>query len=323
MFDLICIGDTTPDVFLDLDEASVICDIDKDACKLCINYADKVPVKSIHEVHAVGNAANVAVGATRLELNAALYTLVGDDDQGEHMRAELKGNGVSPDYIQTDPGKRSNYSVVINYKGERTIFVYHEPRNYVLPHMAPTKWVYYTSVGKEHEKLNASVVEYIKAHDAKLAYNPGSHQIRAGFDTMREIISACEIIFVNKQEAEQILGIKGKMSVLQDHLYALGATIVVITDSENGSFVFDGNKRYHAPIIPAPVIEKTGAGDSFACAFLCALHHGYGIQDAMRWGSMNAASVIQHVGAQEGLLTRKKLHDMLAEHGLYDIEVMK
>src|SRR3990167_4007569 len=105
MFDLIAIGDSTVDVFLELHEASVNCEIDPEECKLVLDYADKIPVEKMTRVAAVGNAANTAIGTARLGLKAALYTLVGDDQDGEEMRQVFEKEKVAEDYIIVDKGK--------------------------------------------------------------------------------------------------------------------------------------------------------------------------------------------------------------------------
>src|SRR3989338_5550013 len=130
MYDIISICDSTIDVFLELDEASIQCELKKEECKLCINYADKIPVKSFHRVDAVGNAANHAVGASRMGLHTAIWTIGGGDDSGRAIRKQLKKEKVSTQYVVADKKRRTNYSTVINYQGERTILVYHEHRDY-------------------------------------------------------------------------------------------------------------------------------------------------------------------------------------------------
>ncbi len=58
----------------------------------------------------------------------------------------------------------SNFSAVLDYKGERTILVHHEPRDYNLPNFAPAKWIYYSSVAPQHEKLHMQIPEYVKKY---------------------------------------------------------------------------------------------------------------------------------------------------------------
>ena len=147
--DMVAIGDTTQDIFLEMSDANVQCDVDGENCRICFDYADKIAVDKKTDVPAVGNAANHAIGMARLDLRSALYTVVGDDIQGRLTDDVLKEEKVVADYVVHDKKNGTNFSAVINYQGERTIFVYHEPRDYELPEMASTKWLYLTSAAGE------------------------------------------------------------------------------------------------------------------------------------------------------------------------------
>jgi sugar/nucleoside kinase (ribokinase family) len=62
---------------------------------------------------------------------------------------------------------------------------------------------------------------------------------------------------------------------------------------------------------PKPPVDRTGAGDSFSSTFTTALALGKDIPTALSWGPINSMSVVQYIGAQEGLLTREKLEQYL------------
>ena len=68
---------------------------------------------------------------------------------------------------------------------------------------------------------------------------------------------------------------------------------------------------------PAPPVERTGAGDSFSSTFTTALALGLPVEQALMWGPINSMNVVQYVGAQKGLLTRKKLEEWLAKAPTY------
>ena len=153
MFDIISIGDTTIDTIIKFHDATIQCSLKKDVCQLCLNYGDKVPVDQITRLVA-GNAANNAVGTSRLGLKAAYCGIVGDDENGEWILQKLHQEKVSTIYSTQQKRTESNLSTVLSFKGERTILVYHAPRKYTLPKMDGTKWVYYTSVGKNHSQYN-------------------------------------------------------------------------------------------------------------------------------------------------------------------------
>ncbi len=93
------------------------------------------------------------------------------------------------------------------------------------------------------------------------------------------------------------------------HVQTLEPKIVVITDGNKGSYAIDENKQhYHTQCCShIKIVERTGAGDAYATGFLAATIHGLSISEAMMWGSHNAASVIGHIGGEEGLLTKEKM----------------
>ena len=57
--------------------------------------------------------------------------------------------------------------------------------------------------------------------------------------------------------------------------------------------------------------ERTGAGDAFSCGVVTALAMGRPLKEALKWGTLNAESVTQAVGAQAGLLSRKELEPLV------------
>lgn len=321
-YDLISIGDTTIDIFLELDpqEANAVCRIDEDKCVVEFDFGAKVPVTKLTRLAAVGNAANNAIGSVRLGLKTALFTVTGSDQDSLETKKVLEDEDVSTEFFVMEAGKRSNFSSVINYSAERTIFVYHEERDYKFPNLPPANWVYYTSIGKGSEVLTQPLVDYLKQSQAKLGFNPGSHQLRAGLEALKPILESCEVLLVNREEAQGLVGgdiqdIKGMISKLKD----TGPKIVVITDGRGGSYAsFDGKEVWFAGIPEqSPVVERTGCGDSYSTGFLAALANNLEIPDAMIWGTMNATSVIQYIGARQGLLTRAGIDKYIGMYGQF------
>ncbi len=313
MYDLIAIGDSTLDVFLNIDEATVNCQLNKKQCLLCFDYAEKIPVKDVIKVPGAGNASNAAVGGSRLGMKSAIVSIVGNDETGQENIAGWKLERVSTEYVTTDPKRESNYSTVLNFKGERTILVHHEQRTYKLPKLSDTKWVYYTSLGKGHEKQEKELLAYLKSHTkTKLAYNPGTHQLHRGLKALSPVIARSELFIVNRDEAARLLedGERPVHNMLQN-FHKIGAKIVVITDGPEGSYASDGTSVWFMPIFKGPIKERSGAGDSYTIGFLYALFAGKDLPEAMRFGTANAWSVVQSIGPQKGLLMKTEMEKTL------------
>lgn len=316
-FDVIAVGDTTQDIFLRMHDASLQCDLDGKNCKICFDYADKIAVEQKTDVPAVGNAANHAIGVARLGLKAAIYTIVGDDDQGRRCEQVFKENEVDTQYMVFDKERGTNLSIVINYRSERTIFVYHEPRTYELPKFAPAKWLYLTSASKEGaQALHEQVAHYINGSDkVQLAFNPGTHQMHMGLGGLTPLLKRCHILFLNREEAAELLEKSARdVLTLIRGFHEIGVKIMVLTDGPAGAYVSDGKQVWHSTIFDGPVLERTGAGDSYGSGFLSAFIKGKSIPEAMRWGNANSTSVVQYIGAREGLLTEEAVLALIAEN---------
>ncbi len=313
MYDIISVGDATIDTFIKINDAHVSCTINKEKCELCVAYGDKVAVEWVQHMVA-GNAANNAVGSARLGMKTALFMNVGSDDSGFKIKKKMVEEKVDPIYIKVNEGMDSNYSAVLTFQGERTIFVFHQQWDYQLPKMEETKWVYYTSTSASFAKgsFAKDLADYVKSTGAKMGYNPGTYQMKAGVKNFPEILAATEVFFVNKEEAKRILGlpeenpmdIKELMKRTRDEL---GLKTVVITDGREGSYSFDGTDFWKLSEFPGERVEATGAGDSFATALCAALFHGESLDEGMVWGSINSASVVGQVGPQAGLLTLEEI----------------
>lgn len=308
-YDIISIGEAGLDSFLKLEDASLLCSVDKKSCWLCLSYADKIPVSEFHET--LGhNACNNAVGSSRLGLKTGFYCIIGEDEIGEKILKKLESEHVSCEYVHVQKRAKSTYSVILTYQTERTILLCHSPRIYNLPTLSPSKWVYLTSLGKGFEKIHKKLIPYIKNSSTKLAFNPGTYQLLAGRKALEPIFRLCALLILNKEEAEQVLGDHAKADTMKEllhGLYALGPSVVVITDGSNGAYGFDGHDTYFSKPLPSKVLERTGAGDSFSTGLISGLFYEKPLKEALVWGAANAASVIEHIGPQRGLLTKHAL----------------
>lgn len=311
-FDIITIGDSTIDTFIKIHDASVVCSINKEECKICVQYGDKIPVDSMSKSVA-GNGANVSVGCAKLGLRSAIYTNVGGDADGDLIRKSLVDRGVLPDYITVDTKKTSNLSVILTFQGERTAFVYHQPWFYHLPNLKSSSWVYLTSLSESFTSSNIvdEVAHYVDKVGAKLAFSPGTFQIKANIKRYPKTLERCELLICNLEEAKKILEIdlaeRIDAHLLLSKLLLLGPKIIVITDGEDGSYATDGNKVLKAGVFPSQLVEKTGAGDAYCAAFISALFYGEPLEEAMIWGTINSSQVIQHAGPQVGLMSKEEI----------------
>lgn len=321
-YDFIAIGDTVTDAFIRIQQASVMHIENGDGAvdeELCFVNGAKIPYEFAKVLAGVGNAANAAVSASRLGLKTGFVSDVGADEQGKEILEALKTNNIDTTFVRSHEGKSSNYHYVLWHNAERTILIKHETYPYALPEMGKPRWLYFSSVGDNSLPYHVEVAAYLKAHpEVKLAFQPGTFQIKLGKEALKDLYANTEIFFCNVEEARIILETNEPAPAkLPQMMSALGPKISVITDGPKGAYAFDSytGKNYFMPPYPdpKPPYERTGAGDACASTITIALALGLPIETALQWGPINSMSVVQYVGAQEGLLSREQLEKYLAD----------
>jgi len=317
--DFFAIGDIVTEPFIRLKDANVHCKINNEECEICMRWGDKIPYESFTVCAAVGNSSNAAVAAARLGLNASLRAYLGKDRYGEDSLGVLKNEGVDTSYVVIDPVRPSNYHYVLWYADNRTILVKHEEYDYTVPELpAAPKWIYLSSLAANSLPYHQAMIEWLKKYpESKLAFQPGTFQMKLGVEALKSIYERSDLFICNKEEAERILNkpAGSDMKELLLAVQALGPKIVVITDDKRGCYAIDqSGKAIHVPRYPdpRPPFEITGAGDALASGTAAALALEKPLEEALRWGSANASAVIQEIGAQKGLLTRAQIETAVA-----------
>lgn len=313
-YDFVAIGDILIDAFIQLnkDQATVTTNEETGRKTLSMEFGSKLPYDDVVVVPAVGNSPNAATSATRLGLETGLVTHIGNDKFGKECLQALRDRGVHTDFVKIHEDKKTNYHYVLRYGPERTILINHAEYPYALPDfpVAP-KFFYFSSVGEHGIPYHHEIAEYIKNNETKLAFQPGTFQIKVGVDAIRDVYENSEIFFCNKEEAQEILKTDEQdIPTLVRMIRELGPTIPVVTDGPGGAFTVDADDQaWHMPMFPDPAapVDRTGAGDAFSSTFTSAIILGKDPAEALSWGPINSMNVVQHIGAQEGLLSMEAL----------------
>lgn len=316
---ILAVGDIFTDAFIKLREDKARIDTDPDGSKrLSVEFGSKPPYERVDIVQAVGPAPNAAVAFSRLGLKAELRAFLGDDLPGEDSIAYLKKEGVSTTLLSVQKGIKSNYYYVLRYGADRTILVKNEDYDYKWqdPPTAPD-WIYLAMINGSAWQLHEDMLSYLEKHpQTKLAFQPGTFHFEWGVKKLARVYKRSYIVVLNREEAALVTG-KSIESIaeLAQALHQLGPQVVIITDGPAGSYA-----SYHGTIIkmpnypdPAPPVDRTGAGDAFASTIVAAIALGESIETALRWAPINSMSVVQKIGAQEGLLHRNEIENYLAD----------
>lgn len=324
-YDIVTIGDSMKDTFLfpALDEmrppveGSVLGYKEKNEKFLVFGYGDKITITETYDSIG-GSACNVAVATSKLGLKTAIISVIGKDEYGDEVEQNYKKYKVATTYLKTYISRKTSFSVIISYKGERSILVHHsfEPKDFVIPKDLQTKWFYVGPLGEDYKSTYAKITGMAAEKNINIALNPGSIQIHDGLSAFGALLRVAKVLFVNKEEAALLLGMSGLTNIkeLALRLRKEGPGKVVITDGQNGAYVCYEGEFLKVGIYPGARAESTGAGDSFASAFLAGMIHNEDMLTCLKWGVTNSASVVGKYGAQQGLLSITTLKNKIKDY---------
>jgi len=315
MFDVICIGSATQDVFVSSDQTHLI-RVQHYECEetyLAYEYGAKVAVDHLF-ISTGGGSTNTAIALARLGLQAAAACEVGQDDAGNMIERSLRESGVETRMMTRNPKMATGYSVILTGPtGDRTVLVHrgasctlsHDDINWDLLHQ--TQWVYLSSLSGPSAALWGDVAAAAATGGFRLAINPGGEQVKLGLSGLRDVLAATDVIFVNKSEAYRLTGVKEERGDEDERqamqaLHDAGCKIVVMTMGSEGARGYDGSEHHYLPAPAVKVVSNLGAGDAFASGCLAALHRGLPLREALKAGTINSGSVVTSIGATRGLM---------------------
>ena len=317
--DCLCVGDTVTDILVKLQDDQAHTYSNEHGDWLAMPFGGKIPYDHSEIQPGHGNAANAAVCMSRLGLHVAYHTYVGGDELGRQTIRLFQHEKIDTRFVDIQSDKSTNTNFLVNYKAERTILVKHEDFEYDWPRLRKAdvpKWVYFSSLSEHAETYHDEIADWLEENPSvKLAFQPGTWQMKAGVERLKRIYARTEIVIMNREEAALVTGGSAKdVHDLMNRLHSYGPKMVVITDGPDGAYASDGKKRVKMPLYPdpAPPVERTGAGDAYASTLVAALIVGHDLESALQWAPINSMSVVQHPGSQAGLLTAPALEKWLS-----------
>ncbi len=275
-----------------------------------------------------GCAANVAVTAAGLgpplAVAAELLSVVGDDADSDWAVAALRARHVHLHPLSLRRGGRlSRCFILVEAQGSRTIV--NEPLR--VPRETFARWLDAQGGGRggggrrcvhvqgDQVEGLAGLLPRARAEGFALATHatglPAAWRTPRGLDRLRRLF---DLVVLNRETAQEVLGpgFGGSTAELLRRMRALragsGAPFVVTLGPEGAALLAGGGEplRVAAPAV-APVVDTTGAGDTFTGAFLAAWLNGRGLGEALRLAVEAGSRAVTVLGAQEHGLTAAAL----------------
>ena len=309
MYDIITFGSATRDLFVRSKNFKAWKDKKFITGKgLCFNLGSKIYLDDIFFATG-GGGSNTAATFAKQGFKVGYVGRVGNDPGGKAIIEELEKLDIKS-FISIDKEHNTPYSIVLSVSARgRTILVYqgasHELKKKDIPFSPPTgeagklkaKWFYIAGLSGKSAKTLVPIINFAKRNKIKVALNPGAAQLSLGLKGLKFVLSAVDVLVLNKEEAARLGGFK-KLDE-----YVRG--IVIMTKGSKGVVVSDGKQLFSAGTFKEKKhIDRTGAGDAFGSGFVSGLIRTGKVEEAIRCGSANGTSIVEQFGAKNGILSK-------------------
>ncbi|MEN3975371.1 adenosine kinase [Emcibacter sp. SYSU 3D8] len=255
-----------------------------------------------------GSAANTMAGIAALGGKGAFIGKVRDDQLGEVFAHDIRSIGLSfmtPPLLEGAPTGRC--LIVVTPDAQRTMNTFLGAA------------IDLTAEDINPEVIRAAKITYLEGYlwdpeAAKAAFRKALDVAHAGGrkvaltlsdsfcvdrhrDEFRALVDQVDIVFANEAEILSLY----QVATFDEALHAVrkAGTLAVLTRSEQGSVILDGDDVH---VIGAErgvnVLDTTGAGDLYAAGFLAGLTSGKPLAQCGRMGAIAAAEAISHMGAR-------------------------
>ena len=252
-----------------------------------------------------GKGLNQAIAVSKAGADTYHAGCIGTD--GNDLVQILKDAGVHTELIKVDPSVRSGHTIIQRDKdGDNCIILYGGANQAITKDYVDKVLTHFEAgdfliLQNEINEL-AYVVEKAAERGLQVVLNPSPmNEIITGLD-----LSKVSYLILNEIEASQILDVAEDTDpdqLLDGLMEKFPSMKIVLTLGKKGSVYCDQTKRLAQSSFSVPVVDTTGAGDTFLGYFIASSTSGMEVAAALERASKAAAIAVGSAGAAQAIPT--------------------
>lgn len=250
-----------------------------------------------------GTVANSACVMARLGLIVTSVSCIGDDSHGQKIMADFQKFNVNCDFVRTLAGHAANLAVIfIDDSGEKSlVYAPGDTREWDEEdaRKAIEQSYYIYTMPSDIDKFQ-KIAAYARQAKTKIIVDIEPH-IAGTSERLHAILSLADIVIFNRAGFISGCGDEPQEEHLQRlrQKYQLDAVVVTL-DAEGVIAVTEYESEKRA-CFDVPVVDTTGAGDTFNGAFIYSVINNAPLHSALEFSSAMAAISITALGARGNL----------------------
>ena len=265
---------------------------------------------SSHTVSFGGQTATTMAACAALGLRAGYLGAVGNDEQGQQLKAELERRGVDVSQVLTRQApNRFAVIAVDNQSGERLVFWDRNERlNLSAAEIRPDVLASARVVHVDDEDQEASILAARLARAANVIVTSDIDRLTKH---TADLVAAVTVPMFNEHTLPEFTGERD----LKRALVKLRRThpgMLCVTLGPGGAMMLTGDELIYEPGFEVEAVDTTAAGDVFRAAFICALLKGDTPRQMLRFANAAAAISVTRAGAMASVPGAQEVADALS-----------
>lgn len=266
-----------------------------------------------------GAPANVAIGVSRLGVEAGFVGMVGDDPFGRFVTAELAEAGVDTSEVFNTSLAHTTLAFVSPRAEEDLEFMFYRdpgadelltPRDVDEDYVGGARVFHFGSLTLTHPDARGAThraVQYAGPADPIVAMDPNlrfslwdSEEEMKG--AVLEILPLCDLVKLSRAEA-LFLADEEDLSRAAKKIQEMGPRVVLATMGKEGCFYRGLNGEGQLGGFEVEAVDATGAGDAFSAGFYSYLIRGDHLEQFPSWKDDVLVEALRYANAVAAVTT--------------------
>lgn len=302
---IVGIGDTDMDILMEV--------------KHFPRHDEKVPAR-LMGMFPGGMIGNFLSAASAFGVDCGAVVCYGDDAFGKMSVDDLVARGIDTSASICKEGETTFFTVThLDHSGEKAMSLCLTPT--IMPLLQDIDFSYVTAAKYVHmvgtyPDIVIPVGKAVKQQGVRLSLDIEPFAEQMTETEKKKILSNAYIVFPNEEGLKNYVG-HDDLETGAREMLEMGPKIVVVTRGSKGCCVFTDTEAFTVPAFEVPVVDTTGAGDTFNGVFIACLSKGYKLKECAWLSTAAAAMQIQEYGSRPGLRSEKEAVIFLRERGIF------
>lgn len=262
-----------------------------------------------------GMIANAACVSAGFGVRTSLFGVVGKNKEQDFLINDLKSFSVDTSKIVREKNHKNGKCLIFQSFNDRTIICLEgdeykfELNSEQIDFIKNASYIYLPLFFHHSFVHPEEFLLVAKEGGTKIVFDV---EINSYIKEWREFLQHANTIFLNEHAVEKFAEGKSKSEDLLREMISLGVENVIVTMGENGCRLFTADTDLHIPGHNVPIVDTTGAGDTFNSTFMVCRMLGYSKIEALKYANAAGAMSIREQGPRAGITSIEEIQEFLS-----------